>query len=283
MVLAGFLLALVYVSTSELDHELDWQSAFLARGLIGTIIAVPIAWRYLKHMKFFHKTLVTRNCLNTLYVIGIYFAVSKIMPADAIAITSTQPIWIAVISIFWFGYRYFLRFWLAGVVAAIGVLILVSAKPPDDVFVVGLVFLATIARGFTVIMLRYLKDVQPSIIALHFSLMVLLTSLIIFFFSGGHQELETILDTRGVTLLLMIGGGATIFQVLQAKVAMIHGSMTTAVIIIIAVVFSYVMDIYLMRGPVDSMHALGLVLVVFPTFWMIFSKKIQKPVISECY
>ena len=278
MVLSGFLLALVYEATSELDRDLDWQCAVLSRGLIGTIIGVPIAWRYLKQITCFNKILAIRNVLTTAYLFVIYFAVSKILPADAIAITSTQPIWIAVISIFCFGYRYFFRFWVAGVVAAVGVGILVSAKPPDDVFVVGLVFLATIARGVTVILLRYLKDVQPSIIALHFSLIVLVASSIVFFFSGGHQKLDTILDVKGITLLLIIGVGATFFQILQAKVAIIHGSITTAVIVIVAVIFSYVMDIFLRHGPVDSMHTLGIFMVVFPTFWIVFSKHVQKPI-----
>ncbi|MBL6997588.1 MAG: DMT family transporter [Phycisphaerales bacterium] len=278
IVISGLLLALIMEATSVLDRDLDWQSAVLTRGLFGTIVGVPLAWRCLNQFTYRNKLLTIRNGFNAVFLFGIYFAVSKILPADAIAITSTQPIWVAVLCIFWFGYRYFFRFWIAGLLATIGVVILVSAKPPDSLSVVALLIVITILRGAAVILLRSLKDVPPTIIALHFSVMVLISGAIVFFFSGGHHKLDTILDAKGITLLLIIGGGATFFQILQAKVAIIVGSMSTAVIIIVAVVFAYIMDIFLHHAHINGMHIFGLLLVILPTAWIVISKHVQKPI-----
>jgi drug/metabolite transporter (DMT)-like permease len=174
MIVAGFLIALIMEATRELDRDLDWQSAVLTRGLFGTLVSVPLAWRFLPKIHAFHKTLFFRSSFAVVFLIAIFYSVSKILPADAIAITSTQPIIIAIISIFWFGSRYFFKFWVFSVLAVVGVVILVSAKTPDGMVVVGMLVAATVCRGFSIILLRFLKDIPPSIIALHFSLLVLL-------------------------------------------------------------------------------------------------------------
>jgi len=142
--------------------------------------------------------------------------------------------------------------------------------------VVFLLFVVTFIRGFSVILLRSLKDVPSTLISLHFAILALVGGLVVFLLSGGHHKLDSVLDTKGIFLLLLIGGGASVFQILFARVVVILGSIAGGMVGIIAVVFAYVMDLYLKTGTVDLLHDTGLLLVIIPTAWIVLSKHVQK-------
>ena len=276
LILAAFNFAVIMEAVSALDSDLDWQFAVLARGLFGCLVALPIALHCIKKFDFFHKILMLRSVLTVIVICGIFYSVSIIPAGDATAIISTQPIWIGVISIFVFGYRYFIRFWFACLVVVLGVILLVASKPPDSMSVVFLLFVVTFIRGFSVILLRSLKDVPSTLISLHFAILALVGGLVVFLLSGGHHKLDSVLDTKGIFLLLLIGGGASVFQILFARVVVILGSIAGGMVGIIAVVFAYVMDLYLKTGTVDLLHDTGLLLVIIPTAWIVLSKHVQK-------
>jgi drug/metabolite transporter (DMT)-like permease len=276
LILAGFVLAICLEAARAPKHDFAWQSALFVRGIFGLFVALAIAWPYLKTFKFFDKKLIIRSLLLTFYTIWMFYSVTKITSADVTTITSTQPLWIAVISMMFLKARYSRLFWVAAVVVVLGMSILVDAKPPETYGVISILLLFTIMRAISIMMIRVMMDIPATVIAFHYAIVVGIFGVAIFFIAGGHHHIDVVFDTRGTLLLLVVAATASVYQALVAKVVQILGSISGTVGIFIATVFAYFMGMAGAGYTFDSMHLLGLILIILPTAWIVLSKHVRK-------
>lgn len=276
LILAGLVLAICLEAARAPKHELAWQGALFVRGIFGLLVALAIAWPYLKSFKFFHKKLIIRSLLLTFYTIWMFYSVTKISTADVTTITSTQPIWIAFLSMCFLRARYSSLFWVAAVVAVLGMALLVDAKPPETYGVIGLLLLFTIMRAISVMMIRTMMEIPATIIAYHYAIVVGIFGVAIFFIEGGHKQMDVVFDMKGTLLLLIVASTASVYQALVAKIVQILGAISGAVGIMIATVFAYVFGMTTADFSFDIMHLLGLLLIILPVAWIVLSKHVQK-------
>ena len=276
LVFIALLFAIFLEATRYLDRDLDWQAAVVVRGVFGLLVAIPLAWPSRSHFKLFQRQLLIRNSLTCAYLFGLLYAASVIAPADAIAVTSTQPIWIAIISMVFLGARYFFKFWVACVAVVVGMALLVTAKPTDAFSIVLLLIFVTILRGIAILMLSHMKAIPSTIIALHLALVITIAGVVVFFLSGGHDNYAQLLDVTGILLLLTIGISASVYSVLFVKVIDLLGAITGGLVTLLAAVFAYIMDIFLWNDAVTSVHIFGLFLVIIPVGWIVSSKHVEK-------
>jgi drug/metabolite transporter (DMT)-like permease len=276
LVLAGLSFATFVEATRALDRNLDWQAAVLARGVFGCVIALPLAWFSLHKLNFFDSKMLMRTALVSIFTFGILYAASVISPSDAIAVTSTLPIWVAFLSMIFLAKRYTIAFWFACAVVVGGMVLLVAAKPTAAFFVIVLLLGATVCRGGSLLMLQTMKEVPSTILALHLSIVLAIASAIVFFFSGGFDNLEVLLDARGIALLFTIGIASNLFIILTIKVVGILGSIAGGVVGLIAAAMAYIIDILLWGDAVTMLHIFGLLLVLIPVAWIVLSKHVVK-------
>ena len=94
--------ALFFALTGEFVHALSdgitWQTALLARGAIGLPIALVIARRELRTFPFWHRGSWMRSISGTCYLAILYYTLVYMPPAEALAITNTRPLWVAILS-----------------------------------------------------------------------------------------------------------------------------------------------------------------------------------------
>ncbi|MBC8201444.1 MAG: DMT family transporter [Planctomycetes bacterium] len=273
---SALLLAIYSESARALDRDLDWQSAAFARSLIGILIVVPMAWTKRSEMVVLHPKLFIRNLFVAIFLIGFVYSASKISPADVVTVMSTQPLWIAFISMYLFGIRYVKKFWFITAVFCIGVALLASAGSTDTVWVIVLFLILTMFRAVGTVMVLMLKEIPAIIQTVHLTMVMLLLSALIFFFYGGHAHLDTLLDAKGIALLLAIGFTGTLYQYFSVKVVQLLGSIAGGLMPVVAVVFAYVMDLILWQEGLNVPRFTGMVLVLSSVGWFIFSKHIQK-------
>jgi len=276
LLLAGFTLAICLEAARAPKHDLAWQSALFVRGIFGGLIALVIAWPYLKSFTFFHKNLIIRSLLLSFYTIWMFYSVTKISSADVTTITSTQPIWIAVLSMLFLKSRYSNLFWIAAVLVVIGMGLLVNAKPPDTYGVIGVLLLFTIMRAISIMMVRSMMDIPATIIALHYAVVVGVLGVSIFIIEDGHKHMDVVFDTKGTVLLLIVAGAASVYQALVAKVVQILGSISGTIGIMVATVVAYLMGMASSAYVFDGMHLLGLVFIILPAGWIVMSKHVEK-------
>ena len=276
LLVAGVTLAICLEAARAPKHEFAWQAALFVRGIFGFLVAIIIAWPFLRSFHFFHKKLIIRSLLLTFYTIWMFYSVTKITTADVTTITSTQPLWIAVISMMFLKARYSWLFWVAAVVVVLGMAILVDAKPPETYGVIAILLLFTIMRAISIMMIRGMMDIPATVIAFHYAIVVGIFGVSIFFIAGGHHHIDVVFDTRGTLLLLVVAATASIYQAIVAKVVQILGAISGTVGIFIATVFAYFMGMAGVGYTFDSMHLLGLVLIILPTAWIVLSKHVKR-------
>lgn len=270
---AGITLAICLEAARAPKHDLAWQAALFVRGIFGGLVALAIAWPYLKSFKFFHTKLILRSLLLSFYTIWMFYAVTKVTSADVTTITSTQPIWIALLSMLFLQTKYANLFWIAAVLVVIGMGLLVNAKPPDTYGVIGILLLFTILRAISIMMVRTMMEIPATIIALHYAVVVGILGVSIFFIEGGHKQMDVVFDTKGTVLLLIVAGSASVYQALVAKVVQILGSISGTIGIMVATVFAYAFGMTKPEFAFDFWQFAGLLLVILPAAWIVLSKK----------
>ncbi|MGY8753710.1 MAG: EamA family transporter, partial [Phycisphaerales bacterium] len=266
---AGLSLALCLEAARAPKHDLAWQAALFVRGIFGGLVALAIAWPYLNAFKFFHAKLIVRSLLLSFYTIWMFYAVTKVTSADVTTITSTQPIWIAILSMLFLKSKYSKLFWIAAVLVVIGMGLLVNSKPPETYGVILILLLFTIMRAVSIMMVRSMMDIPATVIALHYAVVVGILGVSIFFIEGGHNHMEVVFDTRGTALLLIVAASASVYQALVAKVVQILGSISGTIGIMIATVFTYVYGMTKQAYVIDLLQIAGLLLVIFPSVWIV--------------
>ena len=234
-----------------------------------------MAWTKRSEMVVFHKKLFIRNLFVAIFLIGFVYSASKISPSDVITVMSTQPLWIAFISMYLFGIRYVKKFWAISITLCIGVALLAAAGTTDAVWVVILFTVLTMFRAVGTVMVLMLKEVPAIIQTVHLTVVMLILSALIFFFYEGHKHLDTLLDAKGIAILLTIGITGTLYQYCSVKVVQAIGSIAGGLMPVIAVVFAYIMDIFLWREGINIPRITGMVLVLTSVGWLVFSKHLQ--------
>jgi len=276
LLVAGATLAICLEAARAPKHDFAWQGALFVRGIFGLLIALAIAWPFLKSFTFFHTKLLIRSLLLTFYTIWMFYSVTKITAADVTTITSTQPIWIALLSMCFLKARYSLLFWVAAVVVVLGMALLVDAKPPETYGVIGILLLFTIMRAISVMMIRTMMEIPATVIAFHYAIVVGIFGVAIFFIEGGHKQMDVVFDLKGTILLLIVASTASIYQALVAKIVQLLGSISGAVGIMIATVFAYIFGMREESFEFDGLHMLGLFLIIVPVAWIVMSPHVQR-------
>ena len=83
-------------------------------------------------------------------------------------------------------------------------------------------------------------------------------------------------DGTGTVLLLVVAATASIYQALVAKVVQILGSISGTVGIMIATVIVYFLGVGKAGYSFNTVHILGLILIIVPTLWIICSKQVAR-------
>lgn len=272
LVIAAAFLAIYVQCSRTLEEQFDWIAVALIRGLVGTGVGILVAWPARDTFVFFHKKLLLKSTLLTVYLFGLFYAVLQISSANAVTIVSTVPVWIALLAIVLTGARFKPSFWLACLIVFIGMAFLLQAQTTSRIWVVFLLLGVTCLRGFTVILIRKMQEIPSSVIALHFSLVLTIISAVTFVLFGRRLDIANVFEPKNFILFFTIGTTATLCQTLVAVVAKSSGSVAAGMIGIVAAVFAFLIGIFLVDEPVHMWNLIGMALILFATGWILFHK-----------
>ena len=275
IVSAGFLLAVCTEAIHALDRDHDWQTAVLARALIGVLFLVFFAWPQRASFVFFQSRLLLRSILVSIFMIGYVYAASVISPADVVTIMSSQPLWIAIVSILLFRTRYYSHLWVICILLLLGVWFVTSASEVDYMWIILMFLVLTMFMAMGTVMVRFVKDIPASIQTLHMTLVMSIIALVLFFGSSGHEHINTFFNPSGLSLLVIVGVTGSLYQFYSVKVVHAIGPVHAGIMPIVAVVFSYIMDIFLWNEAVLWTRFLGMFLVFASMTWLVVGKNLK--------
>lgn len=275
MILAQFLFSAMSVLTRLGARDVPWSEVAAARFLIGSLIALGISrWRGSSLVITNEKTAWTRTVFGTLSALAIFYTLSSpLIPlGDAVTLSSTGPIFVALLSWPLIGEKVQLPVLIAVPLAILGVGFVVR---PTFETSIGLAIISTagaVAYAIAMITLRRLGPKESSeAVVLHFSAFGTLVMLVI--------TLPVWVTPAWGTALVLLGVGASagFGQLAMTRAYSLDRAATISALSYAGIVITHVMAVPIFGDTPTHWQIMGGALVVGAGLIVTFGGRLPYP------
>lgn len=270
---SGWFSAMALLAHAAGDR-LDWQVVAVARSGLAAAFAVAAAVAVGAKLAFpGGKMLWLRSLAGSTSMIGTFYALTHMPVSQALTLTNTFPMWVALLSWPLEGRRP-----TAGVAAAVlcavgGVAVIFRPDLGGLPAAAGAALVASVATAVAMLGLNRLRGVSSLGIVVHFSVVSMLFGIAaLFVFDRSPDRFAHLGSPAALGLLLGVGATATVGQVFLT-LAFRAGSPTKVSVVglsqVVMVIAAEVAFPAATGGhPVDGWTAVGTALVLGPTAWL---------------
>lgn len=277
MLVGSFCFAWMATAAHALRFRCDWQVIALARSTTPLILGAALALLGGARLVLFSPPILwVRSIAGSISLVCTFFALTVLPPSHVFTLSSTFPIWVALLS--WPLYRETpsVQVWLSVLSGVLGVAIMELSLPADnaetDLFPHWLAIVCTLIAAFSTAVamlgLHQLRHIHPWAIVAHFSGVALLFSLASFLLGRHTTEALTLPRTDTLLLLLAVGATATIGQLFLTKAFAAGPPTKISVINLTQVVFALLLDVMVWDRHFNAGTLAGMSLVMGPTAWL---------------
>jgi drug/metabolite transporter (DMT)-like permease len=278
MLISAFAFACMSEFTGALSGDgCHWMITALARtslallftGLLAAVQGTPLVLRG-------PRTLWVRSLTGSVSLLCSFYALNHLPPSDAIAITNTFPIWVAVLSWPLLKERPGGAVWGAVVCSVVGSALI--NRPTSVGTDLGMLaaFISSILSGVVVIGLNLLQHVHPQAIVVHFSAVATVFTLAAMPRVGVTSADFASLTPRSFMLLAGLGLSATVGQIFLTKAFAAGQASKVSVVALTQVVFCAMFEFGVLHRTFQPATIIGMALVVGPTAWMMLRRDVSK-------
>lgn len=282
MLVGSFCFAWMATAAHALRSSCDWQVIALARSTLPFVLGASLAVLGGARLVLFTPgVLWVRSIAGSISLVCTFFALTVLPPSHVFTLTSTFPIWVALLSWPLYGERPSMQVWVSVLGSVVGVALMECGHAPEDVeaealshwlAVVG-TLIAAFSTAIAMLGLHQLRHIHPWAIVAHFSGVALLFSVVSFFF-GNHAAAPS--DTslvKTLLLLLAVGATATVGQLFLTKAFASGPPTKISVVNLTQIVFAMLLDMILVNRRFNVLMLAGMLLVVAPTAWLMVSQQ----------
>jgi drug/metabolite transporter (DMT)-like permease len=282
MLVGSFCFAWMGAAAHALRARCDWQVVALARSTLPLVFGASLALLAGARLVLFSpRILWVRSIAGSISLVCTFFALTVLPPSHVFTLSSSFPIWVALLSWPLYGERPSLQVWLSVAGSVLGVAVLEMSLPATDVeattFPRWLAVVSTLIAAFSTAVamlgLHRLRHIHPWAIVAHFSGVALFFSLASFAFgasapppSHSHPQTNTLL------LLLAVGTTATVGQLFLTKAFTAGPPAKISVVNLTQVVFALLIDVLFWDRRFNALTLAGMALVLAPTAWLMISQ-----------
>ncbi|MDG2054244.1 MAG: DMT family transporter [Phycisphaerales bacterium] len=273
--------ALFFALTGEFVHGLSdsisWQTALLARGGFGLMVALVIAHRELRNFPLWHRGSWLRSIGGTFYLALLYYTIQHMPPAEALAITNTRPLWIAILSFVFLRLALKWQFWPAVLSAFIGSLLLSGLTLSSQMGLVWIAFVAAGCGSLGYFAIDYCRDISAPVVVVHMSLGLFIGGLILVLWGGIGVQLSKVHTLTDISLLIGLGVVGTFYHYFVTIAIQALGSVSGSVVGLLTAIFAYGLDFLLWNYGFDIYHMIGIIMILIPAFYIATGHSLVRP------
>jgi len=277
MLLGSFFFAWMGTAAYALRFVCDWQVIALARSSLALIFAALLAAIGGARLVFLTpRILWMRSIAGSVSLVCTFFALTRLPQSQVLTLTSTFPIWVALLSWPLYNERPTVQVWLSVAASVVGVALLTYSREPEAVsealwqseLAVGCALTASVSTAIAMLGLHRLQYLHPWAIVVHFSGVAVLFCLAAFSLGGHISETQNPLNSHALLLLLAVGATATVGQLFLTKAFAAGPPAKVSVVSLTQVVFAMLLDVWLWGHQFRALTLVGMGLVVAPTAWL---------------
>jgi drug/metabolite transporter (DMT)-like permease len=282
MLVGSFCFAWMGAAAHALRAHCDWQVIALARSSLPLLFGASLALIGGARLVFVAPGILwVRSIAGSISLVCTFFALTVLPPSYVFTLSSTFPIWVALLSWPLYGERPSRQVWLSVFGSVFGVVLMGLSVPAADVeasaFPRWLAVLCTLIAAFSTAVamlgLHRLRHIHPWSIVAHFSGVALLFSLASFFLAAHHVN-PTSRQPLAETLLLLfaVGATATVGQLFLTKAFAAGPPAKISVVNLTQVVFAMLLDLLFWDRGFNARMLAGMAFVVTPTAWLMIAQ-----------
>lgn len=273
--------AFAFASMGALGHlagdRCSWQTVALARTALAFIFSLIFALSTGVKLFFWRpRTLWVRSLSGSLGILCSFYALTHLPISTSLTLSSTVPIWTALLAWLLLGYRPTLQIWVA-IAAAIAGVVLIQRPYLRGGNLAGL---AALGHAFFwaigMIGLNRLSWIDPRAIVTHFAGVSTFVALIFFLLTGADVG-PSILDNKALLLMLTgVGVTGTIGQLGMTRAFALGHPSKVAVVGLTQIVFACLFDVIVWKHHFDLLTICGILLVTAPTAWLLMHNPLRR-------
>ena len=282
MLLGSFFFAGMATAAHALRSNCDWQIIALARSALPLTAAALFALLNGERLVLFSpRILWVRSIAGSISLVCTFYALTRLPPAHVFTLTSTFPVWLALLAWPLYDERPGLQVWMSVLGSVLGVALMeLSGSTVDmemDIWqhgtAVASTLVASVSTAVAMLGLHRLRHLHPWAIVAHFSGVALLFSLAAFLLGGSTPSPLPTPEAGSLLLLLLVGATATVGQLFLTKAFTTGPPAKVAVVNLTQIVFAMIFDVFRGGHPFNPLMLAGMALVVAPTAWLMVSQQ----------
>lgn len=270
--------ALSFATMGALAHalrdEASWEVIALARAVVVLTLSGGIAWAFGVRVPLRGPwQLWVRSIAGSISMMFVFFSLTRLPVSIVVTLMNLAPAWVAVIAWFWWPQTRSKGVWVAIAVGFVGVLLIQQPQLAQGNLAVLAPVVSSVLLAIVMLALHHAKSVDSRAVVLHFAVLALVTSLVVFLYSSARGPLMVSTQWTVLLMLFATGVAATLGQ-LFLTVAFASGPPAkVSVVGLTQVGFAMFYDVGIGGHGLSWLSALGILLVVAPTAWLVYSER----------
>ncbi|HYP52188.1 MAG TPA: DMT family transporter [Pyrinomonadaceae bacterium] len=273
--------SLAFATMGALSHlsgeRCDWRLVAAARTLLAFVFSLALALSAGVRLVFLRPSVLwVRSVAGSLSLLCAFYALTHLPVSTALTLSNTVPVWVTLLAWPTLGLRPNRSVWAAVAAGLCGIVLIQRPDVAGDNFA-GLLALASAAGTATAMIgLNRLGDVDTRAVVVHFSGVSTVFTLAFLLLSPGAVEYAPLGDAPTLLLLGGVGLAGTLGQLAMTKAFAMGSPSKVSVVGLTQVVFALVYDLLLWRRSYDLLTALGILLVVAPSAWLMLHTPLRR-------
>lgn len=288
MLIGSVFFGLMGLLTESLGSEYSFAWIAAIRSAIATILAIALAKLGGAKLVYFRpRTLWMRSLAGCSAMMCIFFAMTHYDVSVILALTSTYPIWVAVLSWPMLGESPSRDTWFALVVSSLGMALVflgttslnagaVHHEHYQPYLAVPLAALAAIFSGVALIGLHQVKEIDSRAVVAHFSCVSTIIAFAIWWTiptAGAIDGEFATPDSTSLWRLLGVGVTATLGQLFLTKAFAAGSPARVSVVGLSQVAVAALYKWFVVGNYPSQVSLIGMSLLLFATGWILLRKK----------
>jgi drug/metabolite transporter (DMT)-like permease len=284
MLFGSFFFAAMSLFTESLGDEYSFTWIAFIRSAIATLVAVAMVWLGGAKLVFFRPaTLWLRSLAGCTSMMFLFFAMTHYDVSVILSLSSTYPIWVAVLGWPMLGHIPSRDTWIALAVSTIGMWLVYSAAIESDPtkshgmhsmpqYAIPSGIMAGLLSAVALIGLHKVKEVDTRAVVAHFSAVSTIISLILWLVIP-HSGAWLATNSTSPIRLTCVGVAAVLGQLFLTKAFASGVPARVSVVGLSQVAFAATYK-WLVGGDIPSMSSFaGMILVVGATLWVMLASR----------
>jgi drug/metabolite transporter (DMT)-like permease len=265
------------VHVLALEQRSDWALTAVARTGLALVLTAALAMVGGAQLVFLRpRSLWMRSLAGSISLVCTFFAMTRKVPlSNVLAITSTFPIWVALLQWPLVGEKPARSVWVSVFAAVVGVFLVLDPDLKDGQVATMFAAIASVSTAFAMLGLHRLQWLDTRAVVVHFSGVSLVFCLVALVGFEQRLPVEQFENTTTLWMLLGVGLSATVGQLFLTKAFTIGSPAKVSVVGLTQIVFTML----LAGESFDLTRVLGIVLILLPTAWVMLS--LRGPKASE--